>query len=312
MAFSAGPSLPFLVTEMRIVTNPGSNLPTAAIRHYDLAITPQKIVVDGVTHDTRDIPDSATVDAWVRSAKEHPHVLGTSAAEFVTLFRQLAASDRKILAIMTSRKLIGTHAAAVAAARTLQSLPGNEDLTIDVIDTETTDLGAGLVTLLAGEALRAGLTRRKIVEVIDSFARQQAMLLTVETLDNLVKGGRASFLRAWIADFLSLRPLITFVEGNLKSIDKSSRRGDVEQAIADRLIATVGPGRPVWVGVNHGGAPEKGEALAQKLAAGLDVRYCLVRPYSPSIHLHVGPGAVGAMACPIDKLPWTPTTPPKF
>jgi DegV family protein with EDD domain len=297
---------------MRIITNPGSNLPAEAVRRYDLFLTPQQIVVDGVTHDTRDIADSTVVDAWVRSAKEHPHVLGSSAAELVSVFRQVAVNDREILAIMTSRKLIGSYGAAVSAARTLQSLPGNDDLAIHVIDTETTDLGAGLVTVLAAEAVRAGLPRRKVVEVVESFVAQQQMLLTVATLDNLVKGGRASFLRAWIADFLNLRPLITFVEGNLKSIDKIPRRGDIEQALADGLVARVGEGRPVWAGVSHGGAPEKAAALARKLVERLDVRFMLVRPYSPSIHLHVGPGAIGAMVYPIDKLPWAPPVPQKL
>ena len=138
------------------------------------------------------------------------------------------------------------------------------------------------------------------------------MLLTVETLDNLVKGGRASFLRAWVADFLALRPLISFVDGSLKSIGRTPRRGDVEQALTDRLVQRLGEGRSVWAGIVHGAAPEKGETLARKLAARLDVRYALVRPFSPSIHLHVGPGAVGAMIYPIDKLPWAPPIPPRF
>jgi DegV family protein with EDD domain len=297
---------------MRIVTNPGSNLPAEVIRHYDLSITPQKIVVDGVAHDTRDIADSRVVDEWVRTAKEHPHVVGTSAAEFVTLFRQLAAVDREILAIMTSRKIIGSYAAAVSAAGTFQSVSMGEGTSVDVFDTETTDLGAGLVTIFAAEASRAGLPRRKVLEAVEAFSRRQQMLLTVETLDNLVKGGRASFLRAWVADFLHLRPLISFVDGVLKSIGQTSRDGDVERALAERLVQSLGKGRPVWAGIVHGGAPEKGESLARKLAARLDVRYAIIRPFSPSIHLHVGPGAVGAMVYPIDNLPWAPPVPPRF
>jgi len=39
---------------MRIITNPGSNLTSAIVARYDVDVTPQQIVVDGVLHDTRD------------------------------------------------------------------------------------------------------------------------------------------------------------------------------------------------------------------------------------------------------------------
>lgn len=69
---------------IRILTNPGANLPPEIIERYDIALTSSSIVVDGVTHDARDGVSLADVDRWVESATEHPFVLGTSAAEFVS------------------------------------------------------------------------------------------------------------------------------------------------------------------------------------------------------------------------------------
>ena len=71
---------------MRIVTNPGCNLPAAAIRHFDLEICPQQIVVDGVSHDTRAGIPYPVIDGWVRTARDFPHVVGTTAHEFAAIF----------------------------------------------------------------------------------------------------------------------------------------------------------------------------------------------------------------------------------
>lgn len=38
---------------MRIVTNPGSNLDEETTLAKEIDLTPQKIVVDGISHDTR-------------------------------------------------------------------------------------------------------------------------------------------------------------------------------------------------------------------------------------------------------------------
>lgn len=45
---------------MRILTNPGSNLTDEVAHSLDVDLTPQKIVVDGISHDTRNALDFST------------------------------------------------------------------------------------------------------------------------------------------------------------------------------------------------------------------------------------------------------------
>jgi hypothetical protein len=102
---------------VRIVTNPGTNLDAAEIARYRPLLTPQTIVVDGVEHDTRDTTSHVDIDAWVKQAKEHPCVLGTSAARFVDAFRTLAQDHEEILVVQGSRHVIGSSASAVSGGR---------------------------------------------------------------------------------------------------------------------------------------------------------------------------------------------------
>ena len=297
---------------MRILTNPGSNLSPEIVARYGVALTPQKIVVDGVEHDTRDGVALETIDGWVRTAQEHPYVLGTSAAEYAGMFRDLAANDRQILAVMTSRKLIQSHAAAVAAARILGDQAAFADVEVAVADTGTTDVGAGLATILAGEADRAGVPLDRIAELLEAYREASHAAFAVETLDYLVKGGRATAMRAFIANLFQIRPLIAFEDGELKAAGKIPASADPTVRLAAYLAAAIGGRqRRVWAGIFHGNAPEKARRLADQLRERFDVAFLYSRPLSPSIYLHGGPGSVGATVVPLDALPWQPPgTPP--
>jgi DegV family protein with EDD domain len=294
---------------MRILTNPGSNLSADEIARYGVYVLPQKVVVDGVEHDTRAGVTCETIDEWVRTARVHPHVLGTSAAEFVEVFRMLAQDDPEIIALHTSRKVIGTHTAALSATRTLAALAGCEHVRVEAVDTMNTDLGAGLCTILACESARAGQAIGQTVEVVARFAEQGVMVVVPQTLDNLVKGGRASFLRAWMANLMNMSPLISFVDGELAAIGKVSRSADNAAAIADALVGRIGAGRSVWCGVAHGGVEADAGRLLALLRKRLDVVHAIERPISASIYLHAGRGCLGAWAYPVDRLPWRPPTP---
>lgn len=292
---------------MLIVTNPGSNLSEAELAAYGVRLTPQQIVVDGVSHDTRAGVTHEQIDAWVRGAKVHPHVVGTTAAEFVTIFRELLRADPEVFAVMTSRKIIGSHDAAVAAARTL--VESHKTPRVHVLDSGVTDLGAGLACALVGEAIVAGLTPAAIEELIAAYRAHARFVFVPETLDYLVKGGRATVVRAFLANVLGVRPLIGFVDGELKVLRKVDKKGDLAAELCAALEETIPAGRPMWAAVMHGGGLVKASLAATAVRARWSVEWQVVRPLSPSIYLHAGPGTVGVAAIDLTALPWRPPKP---
>ena len=295
---------------MIILTNPGSNVPPDLVARYGVELTPQKIMVDGVEHDTRGEIDFAEIDAWVRTAKEHPYVLGTSAAQFTSVFVALAKRDPQIFAVMTSRKVIQTHDSAVAAKRSLEKQLGRGQLDVHVADSGFTDLGAGFAVALAGEAARAGRTMEEAAALVDAYRQQARFTLVPDTLEYLVKGGRATALRSFMANVLRVKPLIGMVDGELAKLGKVVGSSDRGEAIASDMERELGQGRRVWVGVFHGNAPSRASTLARALSRRFRVEYQCIRPLAASIYLHMGPGAVGAVVAPIDRLPFEVPAPP--
>ena len=296
---------------MRIVTNPGSNLDEEMTLARDIDLTPQKIVVDGISHDTRNTIDFAQVDGWVKRATKHPQAQGTTEQEFIEHFIRLVKKDPELLCVMTSKKLIGSHDAALAAVSKLKQSadPVLKAARIEVVDSMVTDLGAGLVTLAAVQARKAGLSLRDAASFVRAFSERGRNVVTVATLENLIKGGRASFLQGWVGNFLNIRPVISIIEGATTSVSKMSGKADIVEKMDEYLSSRVDPKTAVWLGVAHGNVPDKAKAVAARLQERYRCEFTLVRPLAPSIYLHVGPGGVAAFVYPLDGLAFRPTPP---
>jgi DegV family protein with EDD domain len=293
---------------MRILTNPGANLPDAVIDHYGIVMTSSNIVVDGEPHDCRSDVALEQVDGWVAQASEHPFVLGTSAAEFARYYLEIGEHDDEILVIVSSRKIIQSYDSARSAVRTLENHPLGRKLKIRVIDTPSTDLGLGLPIVAAAEAARAGLGLDDTVDLVDSLSARGVFACIPRSLDNLVRGGRASFLRGWMARMLGLRPLLAFRDGEPQMAGKYSVKDDHPHELAEWIHLQL-HGGPAWIGVSHGGVPEDAERTAEELRSYFSAEYVLVRPITPTVYLHAGPKAIAAVVFPLADLPWTPPVP---
>ena len=131
-------------------------------------------------------------------------------------------------------------------------------------------------------------------------------------LDNLVKGGRASFLRVVFANLLGVRPVLAMHEGELVSVGTIKRRTDPIEDLVQLMQKEVAPGSAIWLGVAQAGSDATPRAIVAAMREHYNVRWHRVSAPASSIHLHTGPGAIGVFALRVDRLPWTPMAPPSF
>ncbi len=293
---------------MKIVSKTGLNLVGLEIDRYDLKLVPQRIVVDGVEHGDDAPRPFATIDRWVREAKAAPVVLGTSEAELLELLKATAEEDAEILVVTASQKLATSYDEALAAVRTLRAIPEFARVRVLVLDTGTSDIGGGVPVIFAGEAGRAGLSLDRVFAVTTAFAAGSTGVIVPRTLDNLVRGGRANFLRAMVASLLGMSPVIGILEGEMRPVDRV-RHGDTGRKILEVLGEKVRPGRKVWAAVAHGGNAVEARTVADEIERLFDVELMLVRPLTPATYLHLGEDALACYVAPVDELPWTPPRP---
>lgn len=294
----------------KLVINSGPNLPPELIDRYALEVLPVRVVAGGSEHEIADVGHE-DVDGWVRTDKEFPFLLSTSAAEFASAFMRLGQRTPELLVLMTSQKLMQSFDSANVAIRRLATHPKGREISVNLVDTRSTDVAAGLAVIYAAEAVAAHHPTHDVAKWIEAFAGQTTSVFAVRTLDNITKGGRASFLKSWIANLLGVRPLLSFVDGAIASVGRYSSNEDPVEALLRWLEENIGfdTRRPVWVAVAHGGCPDDAQRLLERLQEVLDVRFSFIRPLVPSVYLHGGPGSLIASITSLAELPWSPPTP---
>jgi DegV family protein with EDD domain len=121
------------------------------------------------------------------------------------------------------------------------------------------------------------------------------MLLTVDRYDNLLRSGRISRGKAWLAGMLDVKPILSLdAEGKVVPVERVRGSENVQSRVLALLEQRLTP-RPkvVRFGVAHADAP----AVAQRVQAILVDRYrprdCLVTLATGVLGTHVGPGAWG-------------------
>jgi DegV family protein with EDD domain len=121
------------------------------------------------------------------------------------------------------------------------------------------------------------------------------MLLTVDRYDNLLRSGRISRGKAWLAGMLDVKPILSFdTDGKVVPIERVRGRENVEARVLALLDQRLTP-RPkvVRFGVAHADAPEAAQRIRAALIERFQPRECLVSLATGVLGTHVGPGAWG-------------------
>lgn len=217
-------------------------------------------------------------------ASSLPNTSQPSVGEFLECFKKVAERAESIVAILISKELSGTVASAQAAAQELSHIP------IEVIDSQSSAMGLGLLALTAAKLARQGQSHQEIAHVLRAMVPQTRVLFVVDTLEYLHKGGRIGGAKRLLGSILSIKPILHLKDGKIEALASVRTK---KKAVA-RLVDIVSTEKKVaLVSVIHAAA----EAEAQEIAAELSVKFpqleIISAGISPVIGAHVGPGAVG-------------------
>ena len=132
-----------------------------------------------------------------------------------------------------------------------------------------------------------------IVAELNRIKRQSGVLLTVDQYENLLRSGRVSKGKAWLAGMLDVKPILTLdQEGKVVPVDRARGREAVLRQVLALLEQRLTP-RPkvIRFGVVHADAPDVAERVRKALVAAYRPRDCFVSLATAVLGTHVGPGA---------------------
>jgi DegV family protein with EDD domain len=270
---------------VRIVTDSSCDLSQEVTDELGIEVVPLTVRFGDV--ELVDRVELSVTDFYARMAasEELPQTAAPAPGAFEDAFRRCVDGGADaVVCINLSAQLSATMQSAQTAAK---ALDGQAD--IRVVDSRSVTMGLGSMVRWAAEAARDGMGADAIVADVESQSRRQRVWGTLDTLDNLKKGGRIGGAKALVAGLLSIKPAIQLHTGVVEEAGKPRTRGKALQWLADRLLE-----EPTVEKLNvvHGQAPDIDQFL-ELIAPKYGPDDYTVGFIGPIIGVHGGPRVVG-------------------
>ncbi len=273
------------MARIALVTDSGNDLPPRLIQRHRIRVVPLLIRFGEDEH--LDTYERRQV-FWQRFASgEIPRTAAPSPETFARAYREALQEASQVIALTITGKHSSTYNSALLAAREFGGR-------VHVFDSWAISLAEGLLVLRAAEGIARGMNVPDILSDLEDARRRQHLILYLDSLDAIQRGGRLAPAMSAIkrmSSMLSIKIILTTKEGEFAYAGavRSPRKGmaHIVQAIAGK--------RAERVAVAHTRAPELADKLAEEVALALDFprRDILTAEAGPVLGVHGGFRAFG-------------------
>ena len=271
------------------VTDSTAYLPKALVAEFGIHVLPN--VVNWGDKAYRDGVDIGAVEFFERLKVDpvHPTTSVASLGEMREVYATAAASAEAVLGIHLSAKLSNTFKVAQEAAALLP------DKKITVLDSQTTSMAMGFIILAAARAAAAGQPAEQVRQAAQAAIPRVGVVLTLETLKYLQRGGRIGAAQAFVGGVLDLKPLLEVRDGMIHPLERVRSRKKAMGRLVDIVCERLAGKTSVRLAALHAAAePEARELLeAAQARLGSAVVETVFTDVSPTVATHTGPGTIG-------------------
>jgi DegV family protein with EDD domain len=268
-----------------LVTDSTSSIPPAQAAQWGITVVPMQIQIGKQVRAEPSVPK----DILVRALQED-YAVSTAPpdpAGFAWAYQDLAnrGADEIISVHISGRQSKTTEVAEMAAA--------HSPVPVHIVDSQTTGMSLGYAVLAAARVAGAGGGARRVMDCLARRLEHASELIYVDTLEYLRKGGRIGAAAAMLGSALSLKPLLTMVNGRVAPLERVLGADRALRRLVDAAVHKAG-GKQVDIAIEHFGAAERAEHVWSRLRPRLHAaREVTLTEVSSTIGVHVGPGAVG-------------------
>lgn len=275
------------MSKTAFVVDSTAYIPPNQVQQFDIKVIAQVLIWDDETMlDGVDIQPTAFYER-LRDSKTMPTTSQATIGAFIEVFKPLVEAGQPILAILVSDKLSGTIQSAEQAKAEFP------DAKIVIVDSEATAMALGFQVLAAARGAREGKSFEEVAEIARQAKHQTGVLLVVDTLEFLHRGGRIGGASRLIGTALSMKPVLELQDGVLDVVERVRTRSKAQARLLDILEERIN-GRPnLRLAVLHADAEQQARDLLEIAANRLNPMETVFSEVSPVVGTHVGPGTLG-------------------
>jgi DegV family protein with EDD domain len=273
-----------------IVTDTTQYLPSEVIARHGIHLVSLYVNWNGRTDREADLADYDAYYDFLKTGGELPTTSQPSIGDFLEVWEPLLDGGDDILSIHLSGGISGTVRAAEQARASVveQGVDGER---IVVLDSLTGCAGHGFMAVAAANAVARGADLQGAVAAARAQREVWKLLVMVDTLEYLRRGGRIGGARAWIGATLKIKPILT-IEGEMQPVERVRTSGRAFERLVAHLEQRREDGCDAFA-IQHIQVPAEAERMAEKGREiyGRDPE--MVSEIGPVIGTHIGPGILG-------------------
>ncbi len=278
------------VSKTALLTDSSCDLPKELLDLYQIHVVPLSIHFGETYFLDRLSIQPEQFYSMLEQSEQNPTSAQPAFKEFQNKYEYLSMLYDSVIGINISQALSGTFFNSDKAAKEVSLRSGKPT---SVINSKSLTGGLGLMLLRAARALKNGETYEELVPQINQWVTRSHMLVSVPTLKYIVRSGRVSPFKGFIAKALDLKPVIslneegkTYLSGKFFT-QKASMKNSLNRI--KKLLKK----NQLWeYAITHANNPEAVEWYTIELEAITGRKPIFVNHASPALVANVGPGVV--------------------
>ncbi|MET0738957.1 MAG: DegV family protein [Acidimicrobiales bacterium] len=269
---------------VRIVTDSACDLDQALVDQHGIEVVPLSIRFGDDEFVDRIELSNEEFYARMAASDTLPETAAPSPGAFEQAFRKQGASGDAVVCINLSAALSATMQSAATAAASLEG-----EIAVTVVDSKALTLGLGNIVVAAAEAAAAGASPTDVEAKVEDLSGRTRMWGMLDTLDNLLKGGRIGKAQQLMGSVLSIKPILDMSTGEVHEAAKPRTHKKGLLWLRDKVLEFGDDIETLWV---MAGDPDDAGELVDLLAADYTGEIGQGR-IGPVIGTHGGPGVLG-------------------
>lgn len=275
-------------SEVALVTDSSCDLPKEIVDQYQIHVVPLSVHFGETYFLDRLTINPPQFYAMQEKADKNPSSAQPAAKEFTNKYDYLATHYQSVIGIHISEKLSGTFSSSTKGSQEVIKRTGKR---IDVVNSLNLTAGLGLIVLRAARALEAGASHQEVMDLLPQWISKTHVNVSVQTLKYIIRSGRVSPLKSFVARTLDLKPIITVdQEGKAVLASKSFSEKGCMKKLMNKYTAMLKK-QKVWeYAITHANNPEAAGWFAQQMELITGRKPAFIDHASPAIVANVGPG----------------------
>ncbi|APH04702.1 DegV family protein [Bacillus weihaiensis] len=276
------------MNNVRIVTDSTIDISKDILDQYDITVVPLSITIDSETYtDGIDLMADEFIKK-MKSASELPKSSQPPTGKFLEVYEELGRDGSSVISIHMTKGMSGTVQSAQGAAQMT-------DVDVTVVDSMFISKALSYQVIEAAQMAQKGASKKEILDRIEKIRQHTHLYVVVDTLENLVKGGRIGKGKAMIGSLLNIKPIANLEDGVYTPVGKVRSQSQAIKFLAKQFADDIKGKTVKAVGIAHADAFDYATKLKNAILqispnCQVDISFT-----SPVISTHTGPGALGFM-----------------